>query len=449
MPENGLFLEPPVTRVPGRKKKRGPPDECRPRVPDLGSWATIFAPRDSNELAVNRKKVQEVERWLGSSLGEGVEGAPLLLLCGPAGAGKTATLVCLASQLGLALHQWASPPQSEWIPGRLGPVEAFECFLFQCSRYRPLVAGRSGRPLLLVEDLPNAFLRDAEGFHQVLRRYRSACRSPLVFVVSESSDNLEYRLFPRELVTQLGISKIAFNPVAPTSMCKALAAVADQAMVSQMLSQLPSQEDLDQIALSSAGDIRNAIHALQFLCSAARGGVKEPAAAKRAKRSKTAKRIQGVPTGGPTASRDSSLHLFHSLGKILYCKRDPSKMADSDRLPQHMAHLEQPPATEVPEVCQSAVQTKKDFSLSILLGLCEYSNFNSLTACAEERDCIIHEWAAEGKMVPFGVSLCTRGLMRDLRRPPSGWLPLEKPQWGLTASRVQKKLFEVKNAFRG
>lgn len=462
MPENGLFLEPPGA-VRAAKKKRGPPEEDRPRAPDAGSWARSFAPRDRDELAVNRKKVQEVETWLQSNIGEGAKGAPLLLLCGPAGAGKTATVLCLAGQLGLTLHEWASPAKTEWAPRMQGPVEAFEAFLFQCSRYRPLVPnrfGRSGCPLILVEDLPNAFLRDADAFHQVLRRYRRTCRTPLVFVVSESSDNLEYRLFPRELVAELGVSKIAFNPVAPTSMSKVLAAVVDKATARYKVSHLPTPDDLEQIAASSAGDVRNAINALQFFCSAEQGpaGPMQPTAAKKPRRRRKPREGPQGEAGGaaPAGSRDCSLQLFHSLGKMLYCKRDPSRMADSDRLPKHMAHLEKPPATEVPEEVFGRTQVSADmFSLFLHHNAARfYADVHTAALCTDwfsQADFFLSEWSAEGRMVPFAVSLCTRGLMWDLRRPPSGrgWLPLEKPQWGLTAAQVRKKLFEVKNAFRG
>ncbi|EEC18704.1 cell cycle checkpoint protein rad17, putative [Ixodes scapularis] len=330
-------------------------------------------------------------------------GAPLLLLCGPAGAGKTATVLCLAGQLGLTLHEWASPAKTEWAPRMQGPVEAFEAFLFQCSRYRPL-------------DLPNAFLRDADAFHQVLRRYRRTCRTPLVFVVSESSDNLEYRLFPRELVAELGVSKIAFNPVAPTSMSKVLAAVVDKATARYKVSHLPTPDDLEQIAASSAGDVRNAINALQFFCSAEQGpaGPMQPAAAKKPRRRRKPRDGPQGEAGGaaPAGSRDCSLQLFHSLGKMLYCKRDPSRMADSDRLPKHMAHLEKPPATEVPEEVFGRTQVSADmFSL------------------------FLHHNAARFYADVHTAALCT------------DWF--SQADFFLSEWSVRKKLFEVKNAFRG
>ncbi|CAN7940008.1 unnamed protein product [Ixodes pacificus] len=332
MPENGLFLEPPGA-VRAAKKKRGPPEEDRPRAPDAGSWARSFAPRD----------------------------------------------------------------RVKWAPRMQGPVEAFEAFLFQCSRYRPL-------------DLPNAFLRDADAFHQVLRRYRRTCRTPLVFVVSESSDNLEYRLFPRELVAELGVSKIAFNPVAPTSMSKVLAAVADEATARYKVSHLPTPDDLEQIAVSSAGDVRNAINALQFFCSAEQGpaGPMQPAAAKKPRRRRKPREEPQGEAGGaaPAGSRDCSLQLFHSLGKMLYCKRDPSRMADSDRLPKHMAHLEKPPATEVPEEVFGRTQVSADmFSLFLHHNAARfYADVHTAALCTDwfsQADFFLSEWSVISPFAPL------------------------------------------------
>ncbi|KAM7287839.1 uncharacterized protein ISCGN_031530 [Ixodes scapularis] len=63
MPENGLFLEPPGA-VRAAKKKRGPPEEDRPRAPDAGSWARSFAPRDrfiddfTNDIATSTTELR-------------------------------------------------------------------------------------------------------------------------------------------------------------------------------------------------------------------------------------------------------------------------------------------------------------------------------------------------------------------------------------------------------
>ena len=76
----------------------------------------------------------------------------------------------------------------------------------------------------------------------------------------------------------------------------------------------PTKEVLDLIVESSNGDIRSAIMALQFACTADRAD--KPGR-------------KGAKSKGPSATamieaitrREQSLALFHLLGKIMYNKR--------------------------------------------------------------------------------------------------------------------------------
>lgn len=287
-------------------------------------------------------------------------------------------------------------------------------------------------------------------------------RAPTVFVVSDSSDNIEFRLFPKDILNQLGISKITFNPVAATSMTKALGSVLDRAAAMYKIVHEPTSDDLNQMVVSSAGDIRSAINALEFFCSA----MQAPAETKRrplrppAKRSRkaqpTSAKKAAVGTSPDSAGRDSSLHVFHSLGKILYCKRDPSKMADCDRLPPHLKDLERPPPIEVPEEVFERTQTSGDtFSLLLHHNAGHfYADIGTAADCTEwfsRADFLLSEWSSDNKMDGYALSLVTRGLMFDLRRPEvsRGWRPLEKAQWNPTHKHVKQKLIELKDTFRG
>ncbi len=83
----------------------------------------------------------------------------------------------------------------------------------------------------------------------------------------------------------------------------------------------PTKEVLDIIIESSNGDIRSAIMALQFACTAEQG-----------------KPLKGTKMGakphGPSAAvmlesvtrREQSLALFHLLGKIMYNKRESRQL---------------------------------------------------------------------------------------------------------------------------
>ena len=107
----------------------------------------------------------------------------------------------------------------------------------------------------------------------------------------------------------------SFNPIAATIMRTALKSVLDQHFSSvSAAGNRPTKDVLDLIVESSNGDIRSAIMALQFACTADQAG-------------KIGKK--GAKSKGPSATvmieaitrREQSLALFHLLGKIMYNKR--------------------------------------------------------------------------------------------------------------------------------
>ena len=129
----------------------------------------------------------------------------------------------------------------------------------------------------------------------VSRSLLGTLRFPLVFVVSESQHGLASpsRLFPSSVTSALGICTIrcsvdnshmcrnsvytvflcSFNPVAQTSLTKTLHRIASvecrrpsSERRGRPCYQLPSRDIIETVALSSAGDIRSAINALQFAC---------------------------------------------------------------------------------------------------------------------------------------------------------------------------------------
>jgi cell cycle checkpoint protein len=82
------------------------------------SWYAL-----QEDLAIQKKKVGEVKQWLlnsfdtssyGASSSCGIYGYRVLVLNGPAGCGKSATLRVLAKHLGLVIQEWINPSTITW-----------------------------------------------------------------------------------------------------------------------------------------------------------------------------------------------------------------------------------------------------------------------------------------------------------------------------------------------
>ncbi|EIW78507.1 hypothetical protein CONPUDRAFT_167507 [Coniophora puteana RWD-64-598 SS2] len=226
-----------------RKEVRGYEDEEE----DDQLWVDKYQPTCEADLAVHKRKVEDVRRWLE----EAFEGGPsgklrkyrrILALTGPAGTAKTATLRVLAREMGFEIVEWRNGANERpWTANSMnidGDVDAddlpalvdtestmdkFEAFLLRASACSnifsaapssstpavssaststsaaPLasVASTSSRParrtLILLEDLPNvlhaptqARLRTALAAFASPSSNNNTPGPPLALVISDS-----------------------------------------------------------------------------------------------------------------------------------------------------------------------------------------------------------------------------------------------------------------------
>ena len=220
-------------------------------------------------------------------------------------------------------------------------------------------AGSSRQRVILLEDLPNILHSATQtSFHAALEDFvetPDGGAAPLVIIISDaglrgedgeergarwksrSKEAMDVRnVLPPNLLRSPYVTQIkcvdlcvpcvlpftddsmpSFNPIAATYMRTALKTMLDRHFASDSgVGTRPAKDVLDLIVESSNGDIRSAINALQFACTADQSSHKPGKGSKKAKGPSATVMLEAV------TRREQSLALFHLLGKIMYNKRE-------------------------------------------------------------------------------------------------------------------------------
>jgi cell cycle checkpoint protein len=363
-----------------------PPVDNRP-------WTERFGPVNFDELAVHKKKVQDVKSWL-QSVTTGRERKRLLILKGAAGAGKTITVDLVSEALGIEVCEWRTSGITSSEEGLVSMSAQFQDFVTRTGTFGALDFTSNDalsiqlpkppqdvdrRQLILIEEFPNTFSRTSSGlqsFRSAVQQYLEASTPsmnslfaaqappskpivPIVMIISESllststasSDSFTaYRLLGPEILSHAGTTVIEFNPIAPTYMTKALDVVLQKESKKSGRRRAPGPAVLKHLA--GLGDIRSAISSLEFLCL--RG---DDSGDWSGRVTFTKKKIgQDAPMSVMEAEslqmvtqRESTLGIFHAVGKVVYNKRESPAATDTPP-PQPPTHLPQHARPKVSEV---------------------------------------------------------------------------------------------------
>ncbi|KAL4911919.1 Rad17 cell cycle checkpoint protein-domain-containing protein [Aspergillus aurantiobrunneus] len=338
------------------------PTPLQPQKENL-PWVQRYAPLTLEELAVHKRKVQNVEQWLNDAL-TGKARQNLLVLKGPAGSGKTTTISLLSDKLKFNILEWKPPSTFEYATKDYVSLGTqFDGFLSRGHKFGSLdLDGSDGsqisiegstnnfqRRIILIEEFPTISSRTTPAlaaFRLSVLRYISMNASlvqtdydgesgipPIVMIVSETFSNPEssfdnytiQRLLGREICNHSSTAIIEFNSIAPTFMFKALGLILEKGARQPWGNQARTQSILGK--LSKIGDIRNAVTSLEFLCLAS-GNQKFWGTNNHTVRTwhatRTGKTIPSVSSEAPEilTQREFSLGLFHAVGKIIYNKRN-------------------------------------------------------------------------------------------------------------------------------
>ncbi|KAF2088381.1 Rad17-domain-containing protein [Saccharata proteae CBS 121410] len=374
----------------------------QPRLPTLSEddrrpWTERFRPVNVEELAVHKKKVADVRAWL-SGVFEGSERKRLLVLRGAAGTAKTTTVSLLSKELGFDIIEWKNPAASDLSSdGYVSLAAQFEDFVGRTGKFNglelsgPMVeehtqsqAINPGRQAVLIEEFPNTFTRSSsvvQSFRSAILQYLAASvpsidtflvrqdhfahpATPIIMIISETllstttaaADSFTaHRLLGPEILSHPGISVIDFNSIAPTILAKALELVVVKEARKSGRRKTPGPQVIKKLA--EIGDVRSAISALEFLCVCGDDGSdwgSKVAFTKPKKSSRepplTKMEQESLAT---VTQRESTLGIFHAVGKVVYNKRElPS--GETPR-PQPPFHLPQHSRLKVPEVDPDAM----------------------------------------------------------------------------------------------
>lgn len=383
------FMKQPKATAPGLERTES--DDTRP-------WSERFAPVNLEELAVHKKKVADVRRWLEDVLGGRLR-QRLLILKGASGSGKTTTVQLLAKDLRCEVLEWRNPNTTYGMgQGFQSAASQFDEFLGRGGKFGQLemesdttpppalpgpAPSTSERRIILIEEFPNTFVRSSTGllsFRNAILQFLAAnipplsnfgqARSsepitPIVMIVSEtllttasaSADSFTaHRLLGPEILRHPGTGIIEFNAVAPTLLAKALELIVQKEARKSGRRRTPGPLVLKQLA--DIGDIRSSISSLEFLC--VKGDDETDWGSKVAftKPKRGAKEIPAMTKGEAdslqlVSQREATLGIFHAVGKVVYNKRaeqpfsaGSTEMA-AETLPNYMAHLSRPKKSEV------------------------------------------------------------------------------------------------------
>ncbi|XP_016560477.2 cell cycle checkpoint protein RAD17 isoform X2 [Capsicum annuum] len=284
------------------------------------TWIDKHKPHLLEELAVQKKKVDEVKTWFEQRQKAAMDGhSNVLLVAGPSGVGKTATIHAIASHLGVTIWEWTTPTPTVWAEHLhnsnsglqyMSKLDEFEGFVERVRKYgltSPTLMGSQASTILVVDDLPVVNRRDAYGrLERCLTLLVQLVRIPTAIVITnyDKNDSADYstRCWEELLVSlhSAGACKVNFNPVTVYSIKRTLNTICRKEQ------RVVGADTIELIAKASGGDIRHAINSLQYLC------LKE-----RQDNISCLDDMLCLPFG-----KDETLSHFHALGKFLHNKRE-------------------------------------------------------------------------------------------------------------------------------
>ncbi|XP_027192988.1 cell cycle checkpoint protein RAD17 isoform X2 [Cicer arietinum] len=341
-------------------------------------WVDKYKPNLLKELAVHKKKVEEVKMWFEERLkpSKDVYRNNVLVVSGQAGVGKSVAIHVIASHLGAVVCGWNTPTPVIWQEHLYNSgtetkytskLDEFVSFVERIRKYGLIPSSFNGESkpsiIFLIDDLPMMHSKAAFGrLRDCLHLLVHTTQIPTAILVTDygNADSADYNARSvEELKTSLessGACKVAFNPITVNSIKKILFRIC------QMEQCDVTADHVDLIAKASGGDIRHAITSLQFFCLKPNQvhSLSLSTHSPHAFKDESNKPVESDDGSSLYFGRDETLSLFHALGKFLHNKRETGVALEYDRndffIQERFSRL--PLKMDVPEkiLCQAHVQ---------------------------------------------------------------------------------------------
>ncbi|XP_052875830.1 cell cycle checkpoint protein RAD17 isoform X3 [Gossypium arboreum] len=438
-------------------------------------WVDKHKPSSLEELAVNKKKVEEVKSWFEERLmtpkylQDEVGRSSVLILSGQAGVGKSATVHLIASKIGAQLCEWNTPTPTIWQEHvhnssagmkYTSKLDEFENFVERVRKYGLISSSLNGNSkssiILVIDDLPVTNGRSAfERLQRCLVLLVRSTRVPTAILVTDygnadSSDLTARWLEELQLTLEsAGASKVAFNPITNNSIKKTLSRICRQELCNV------AAEEIDLIARASGGDIRHAITSLQLFCLKPNVELDLSSSNSTPSCPKENANVLNEFSGGFSSQygRDETLTLFHALGKFLHNKRDTENVVALDqnafrvgekfsRLPFKMdspekilcqAHGQSRPITDF--LHENVLDFVSDEAMDDAWAVASYLGDADLLLATSRRTLNRHS-EIENVLQSAAASVAVRGVLYGNFHPsPSRWHAIRKPKlWQIEQS---------------
>ncbi|XP_023936101.2 cell cycle checkpoint protein RAD17 isoform X2 [Bicyclus anynana] len=391
------------------------------------NWMKNFDPVIVEDLAVHNKKVQEVDEWMKTACMSSK--SDMLLLSGPVGCGKTATIRTLAAKYNIKITEWITPLDIEY-PTEFGDYEfkvsqskKFLEFIINSANFVSLLDNNSCK-LVLVEDFPNVFIRTPSEFTDVLQQYKVRAKSPIVFICSDThtdNKNTAFHLFSPSLKEQFNIHHIMFNSVSATGL-KAALKRATEIITKKYTStyNIPTADIIESVVNTSGGDVRSAILNLHFASlKGSSGNLETSIIIEKEVKSKTTRKKKNSANKFMSLGKDQTVSILHGVGRVL----NPKELINNE-------------GQKVLTHCPKDIIEQFLSQPSSFIGFLE-ENYLPHFSCAydvdkaasalSESDFLLAEWR-EKLCQEYGLYTAVAGLMLSNKSPVSAWNPVRGPK---------------------